>query len=891
MAEQTHQQHIVNADSIYINNKNDRQNEHIQIGTAGVLGDNDLVLNNCNVDIISGGYVKAPEIRTAVIKDTAGNTTITLTDSAIDFHSKTINNFTFSSGSISASSVSSANGYASLDAELDALTTNKVSITGHTASKIFVSSSGGGLTTGTINPADVTSAISKLSGIEASADVTDTANVTSAGALMDSEMTDLAGVKGVTISTLQVKPSEGAFVNGDKTKLNAIEASADVTDTANVTSAGALMDSEMTDLAGVKGVTISTLQVKPSEGAFVNGDKTKLDSAVQYESVAGDLFVGGGVGTYGSDFKFRGNGLVGGVTIYHALMKLPSVLGADITLTLPGSTCSLQPVNGSGTIISDDERTKLSNIETSADVTDATNVASAGAFMASGVSAFGATLIDDANASTARTTLGLGTASTTASGAYATAAQGTLATNAIPQSAISSLGSDWIGLTSEADMRSTLGLGTAATSNTSAFATSAQGTLATNALPASGVSAFGATLIDDANASTARTTLGLGTASTTASTAYAVASTTTTANANATKLTAQSYASSNTTFTGYVGVGATPSYRLYAEGGTENGGQVAKFSTTTNTWIETESGRGTAGVQGWGIANYGDGNLYFYKRAGNIGTTGFKMAITSTGRVGIGTTAPGYPLEVLGSVNYTFGSGSWQYTGIGNASWTGSRPIGIKSLYAIWTNYSLLVSSDRRIKKNIRDIDDGLALKQLRALEPKYYDYIDPKKNSETSTIGFIAQDVLSIIPNAVSIQPEIIPNEMRDLENLNWETITDENGNETFKLTISDLEDVSGNTKYRFYCSNEDLIEKQIEISSLENEPKSFIFEEKWDKIFLYGKEVDDFHIIDKNKIFAIAFSATQEIDRIQQQHAIEIATLKQQLSNIENRLTAGNL
>ena len=67
---------------------------------------------------------------------------------------------------------------------------------------------------------------SKLSGIEANADVTDATNVTAAGALMDSELTDLAGVKGVTISTLQVKPSEGAFANGDKTKLDGIEASA-----------------------------------------------------------------------------------------------------------------------------------------------------------------------------------------------------------------------------------------------------------------------------------------------------------------------------------------------------------------------------------------------------------------------------------------------------------------------------------------------------------------------------------------------------------------------------------------------------------------------------------------------------------------------------------------
>jgi hypothetical protein len=100
---------------------------------------------------------------------------------------------------------------------------------------------------------------SKLNAIEASADVTDTANVTAAGALMDSEVTDLAGIKGVTISTLQAKPSEGAFADGDKTKLDAIEASADVTDTTNVTAAGALMDSEVTALALIKGLTAAQI--------------------------------------------------------------------------------------------------------------------------------------------------------------------------------------------------------------------------------------------------------------------------------------------------------------------------------------------------------------------------------------------------------------------------------------------------------------------------------------------------------------------------------------------------------------------------------------------------------------------------------------------------------
>jgi hypothetical protein len=50
----------------------------------------------------------------------------------------------------------------------------------------------------------------------------------------------------------QQPPVEGAFVDGDKTKLDGIEAGADVTDATNVQAAGALMDSEVTNLADVK---------------------------------------------------------------------------------------------------------------------------------------------------------------------------------------------------------------------------------------------------------------------------------------------------------------------------------------------------------------------------------------------------------------------------------------------------------------------------------------------------------------------------------------------------------------------------------------------------------------------------------------------------------------
>ena len=92
--------------------------------------------------------------------------------------------------------------------------------------------------------------------------------------------------------------------------------------------------------------------------------------------------------------------------------------------------------------------TKLDGIESGADQTDTANVTAAGALMDSEVdgniktlvlpasttiSAFGKTLVDDASASAARTTLGLGTAATTAASAYATAAQGAKADAALPK--------------------------------------------------------------------------------------------------------------------------------------------------------------------------------------------------------------------------------------------------------------------------------------------------------------------------------------------------------------------------------------------------------------------------------------------------------------------------
>ena len=63
-----------------------------------------------------------------------------------------------------------------------------------------------------------------------------------------------------------------------------------------------------------------------------------------------------------------------------------------------------------------------------------------------------------------------------------------------------------------------------------------------------------------------------------------------------------------------------------------------------------------------------------------------------------------------------------------------------------------------------------------------------------------------------------------------------------------------------------------------------NFIFKKKYKNLFLYGIVINDFHIVDKNKIFAIGFSATQEIDRIQQ---AEKTKLEEQTPKLEEQTT----
>ena len=264
------------------------------------------------------------------------------------------------------------------------------------------------------------------------------------------------------------------------------------------------------------------------------------------------------------------------------------------------------------------------------------------------------------------------------------------------------------------------------------------------------------------------------------------------------------------------------------------------------------------------------------------------------GRVAIGGTTAAAGLHVSKSVNMFPSNVGYLNTAGANGGWTptGGYNIAIKTNNGgIWSDgFNIIVSSDRRIKENIVDVSDNKALNMLRDISCCWYNYKDKVEKGNERALGFIAQQVKEHLPEAVSIQKNIIPDEMKKIHT-SW--------NDT-KMSSNDLQDVSG-IKYRFYVGN-DISDNEKMVELVGDENNSFTFEEKWENVFCYGKEVDDFHTLDKQKLFALNFSATQEIDKIQQEEKTKLEAaeakivaleaentkLKTRLDAIESRLAA---
>ena len=228
------------------------------------------------------------------------------------------------------------------------------------------------------------------------------------------------------------------------------------------------------------------------------------------------------------------------------------------------------------------------------------------------------------------------------------------------------------------------------------------------------------------------------------------------------------------------------------------------------------------------------------------------------GFCGIQTSTPANPLEIYQATTSWSGvSTALRYVGTSttnNNNWTAGWDTSLKCIGAVWItgNAGLMVTSDRRIKENIVDVSDNQALEMLRNIPCRYYEYKDKVARGPNKTIGFIAQEVKEVMPMAVVIKKDIIPNEMRDLTDISWNNTT----------LYTDISDCSG-VKYRFYVTNDMNGTEGETLEIVGNSDDSFTFDTSYNHVFCYGKEIDDLHTIDKQKLFALNFSATQELDK----------------------------
>ena len=163
----------------------------------------------------------------------------------------------------------------------------------------------------------------------------------------------------------------------------------------------------------------------------------------------------------------------------------------------------------------------------------------------------------------------------------------------------------------------------------------------------------------------------------------------------------------------------------------------------------------------------------------------------------------------------------------------------------------IVASSDNRIKKDIFDINSKNALDLISRINPKSFNYIDNIDKGFKNNYGFIAQDIIKNIPDAVRFTKDIIPNIMKKYRINN--DIIETNEDLTSKLYINDnieiIDKDNNRNKYKILdiSSNYIKIDKSIEDNYG----------------FIYGKEVEDFHILDKKIIFTLNVSATQELNK----------------------------
>jgi hypothetical protein len=343
---------------------------------------------------------------------------------------------------------------------------------------------------------------------------------------------------------------------------------------------------------------------------------------------------------------------------------------------------------------------------------------------------------------------------------------------------------------------------------------------------------------------------------------------------------------------------------------TFSGSLSGNASTAGSAGSATTAGTCTGYAQGLEMS----GGNHLQIRSGDMS----RVWITNGGRVGIGSNfmEPAAPLHVRDYADTAVNEGSNAYyafnlAGRAIGSTTTTR-ISIISEQGIWirgqdagTGGRLWITSDQRIKTNVVNLNADKMINVFRNLRPISFDYITNMKNNNKKHFGFIAQEVNEILPEGISLNTDVIPNNMMKC-GITKPSETEPNF--TLKPTDTDItlqylliktdsplkfdtaNPYSSTDTYKFkvYCGDKWSKEQDIYIRSdynVTDDKYTYVIglkKEAYDVViteptlFVYGQYVNDLHILDHDTIYTVATAALQEVDRQQQADKVRIAELE---------------
>ena len=309
------------------------------------------------------------------------------------------------------------------------------------------------------------------------------------------------------------------------------------------------------------------------------------------------------------------------------------------------------------------------------------------------------------------------------------------------------------------------------------------------------------------------------------------------------------------TVTGKMAVGATTApatetVNLFniAAGSTDNG------AVNGITFWETGATYGMSlGYDGTGSG--GDNSLRFYKNNGDS-----FMSMTADGFVGIGTETPDVPLHVVSSAIQTFTlEALLASSGASNTSSPGyTINISIRAAQAVLAS-SFLVVSDERIKDVLGISNASDDLDTLKSIEVVDYQLKDKVAGLGRPVKKVVAQQVERVYPQAVSRTTDVVPDIYRKGMSVDgW---------------IQCETDLSVGEQVRIIGDEGPALHEVVETG----EDRFRVTEALPDgEVFVYGRLVDDFRVVDYEAIAMLNVSATQELAR-------ENEALKKRLAELE--------